>query len=74
MANVEQTKLLELIKNEIDELEYRFKGYKKELYETLIEILMLERSHLTAKTTIDKKVGDKIDALGYFIQGNTLEQ
>ena len=56
------------------ELEYRFKGYKKELYETLIEILMLERSHLTAKTTIDKKVGDKIDALGYFIQGNTLEQ
>lgn len=73
MANVEQTKLLELIKNEIEELEYRFKGYKKELYETLIEILMLERGHLTAKTTIDKKVGDKIDTLGNFIQHNTLD-
>jgi hypothetical protein len=74
MSTLEQTKLIELIKGEIDKLEYRFEGYKKELYLTLVDILVLERGHLTNKTNIDKKVADKVDALGSFIKLNSRAQ
>jgi hypothetical protein len=74
MSILEQTKLIELIKDEIENLEYRFEGYKKELYLTLIDILVLERGHLTNKTSIDKRVADKIDALGSFIKLKSQQQ
>ncbi len=60
-------RVLAIIMEECKEREERFRGYHKELRETLAEILQLERAHRVQGTNIKQRVTDKIGALGRLI-------
>jgi len=60
-------RVLRIIFDECNEREERFRGYHKELIETLSEIIQLERDHRVQGTNIRQRVADKIAALGRLI-------
>lgn len=62
---VSQQKLITVLKERVDELdeEARVPGYREHLFETLAQIVVLEREHLEARTQIQKKINDKAKAL-----------
>jgi hypothetical protein len=60
-------RVLSIIIEECRNRDERFKGYHKELIDTLSEIIKLERDHRVQGTNIRQKVADKIDALGRLI-------
>jgi protein-tyrosine-phosphatase len=68
-VNVSQQKLLSVLKKkvrDVDESE-RVAGYQTQLFDSLGQIVLLEREHLESATQISKKVGDKVQALGAFL-------
>ena len=63
--SVNQQKLLTVLRSQvnlIDETD-RVPGYRTDVFETLAQIVSLEREHLEARTQIQKKVNDKAQAL-----------
>ncbi len=63
---VSQQKLLSVIRDRVDQIDEsdRVPGYRKDLLETLAQIVILEKEHLEARTQIQKKINDKAQALG----------
>ena len=63
---VSQQKLLSVIRDRVDQIDEsdRVPGYRRDLLETLAQIVVLEKEHLEARTQIQKKVNDKAQALG----------
>lgn len=62
---VSQQKLLSVLRDQvklIDE-EDRVVGYQVDVFETLVQIVVLERENLAARTQIQKKVTDQTQAL-----------
>lgn len=57
-------KIVTIMFSEIEAVEERFKGYRDELKQTIAEIVAAERGHRIARTNIDQKVSDKINAVG----------
>jgi len=65
-VTVSQQKLLSVIRDRVDQIDEsdRVPGYRKDLLETLAQIVILEKEHLEARTQIQKKINDKAQALG----------
>ncbi len=63
---VSQQKLLSVIRDRVDQIDEsdRVPGYRRDLLETLAQIVVLEKEHLEARTQIQKKINDKAQALG----------
>ena len=51
-------------------LEERCKGYKDEIFNTLADILELERLHRIRAINIQQKINDKCDATGRLLAEN----
>jgi len=70
---VNRKKLLELLKLQFNDVNDRCTGYKKELLETIAEIIALEQQHRVQGTNIRQKVSDKCSDLGKFLADNHQE-
>lgn len=68
-----QQKLIAIIMDEAGKLPERCEGYRKEVIETLCEIITLERQHRREGTYIKQKIADKCTALGRFLSENRPE-
>lgn len=64
---VDQRKLIEVIKSSVGGVEGRYDRYHDDLFDFVAQIVMLEREHEKRATQIQKKVTDKVDALGLLI-------
>ncbi|MEZ5310395.1 MAG: hypothetical protein R2735_07355 [Microthrixaceae bacterium] len=67
---VDQRKLIEVIKSAVEKVEGRYDRYHDDLFDYVAQIVMLERQHEKRATQIQKKVSDKVDALGLLIDKN----
>lgn len=63
----DQRKLVTVLKAAVADLDEPFPGYRDELFDYVAQVVMLEREHERRATQIQKKVSDKIDALGRLI-------
>ena len=61
------TKILQVLKDELSEVEDRCDGYKRELLHLLAEVLNLERDHMIARTNIVQKIADEVNTVGMFL-------
>ena len=59
----------------MDDVESRYAGYHDDLFDYVAQIVMLEREHEKKATQIQKKVTDRVDALGVLIdkRGATIQ-
>ena len=64
---VDQLKLISVMREAVGTVSLRYPGYKEELFDYLSQIVMLEREHERRATAIQKKVGDRVAALGLLI-------
>ena len=62
---INQQKLLAVLRDQVHLINEadRVAGYRVDVYETLVQIVVLEREHLAARTQIQKKVADQTQAL-----------
>ena len=60
-------KILQVLIGELDKVPERCGGYQKELTHLLGDVLNLERDHLIAKTSVVKKIADRVNAVGLFL-------
>lgn len=67
---VDQRKLIAVIKSAVGDVEGRYDRYHDDLFDYVAQIVMLEREHEKRATQIQKKVTDKVDALGVLIDKN----
>jgi len=51
-------------------VEERYAGYRSDLFDFMAQIVMLEREHERKATQIQKKIGDRVAALGTLIDKN----
>lgn len=63
-------KIVSIISDQCLNLEERCKGYRKEIINTIAEILDLERQHRIRAINIQQKIIDKCDATGRFLAKN----
>jgi hypothetical protein len=64
---VDQRKLIAVLHDAVDKRIERYSGYRKDLLDHVAQIVMLEREHERRATQIQKKVSDKVEALGILI-------
>jgi hypothetical protein len=62
-----ERKIISIIVEECMTIEDRCKGYRKELIETVADIITAERQHRVQGTNIQQKVNDKCNAMGRFL-------
>ncbi len=67
---VDQRKLISVIKLAVEEVEGHYDRYHDDLFDYVAQIVMLEREHERRATQIQKKITDKVDALGVLIDKN----
>ena len=60
-------KIVEIIFSEIDSIEERCDGYHDELKEAVVDIIASEREHRVARTNVDQRISDKINAIGQIL-------
>ena len=65
--SVDQRKLISVIRSSVNTSVDRYDGYREDLFDYLSQIVMLEREHLHRATQIQKKITDRIEALGRLI-------
>ena len=61
---VDQRKLIIVMRNAVASVEDRYPGYQTDLFDYVAQIVMLEREHERKAIQIQKKVSDKVAALG----------
>lgn len=64
---VDQRKLIAVMREAVAGVDERYGGYRTDLFDHVAQIVMLEREHERKATQIQKKVGDKVGALGTLI-------
>ncbi|MHB8288693.1 MAG: hypothetical protein ACYDEY_05570 [Acidimicrobiales bacterium] len=69
--SVDQRKLISVMRKAVDSVEERYAGYRRVLFDYVSQVIMLEREHERRATQIQKKVSDKVDALGVLVDRNT---
>ena len=67
-VTVNQRALLDTLKDKVDAADERYDGYRDDLLEHLVDILMYERENVAKATAIQKKVTAKTQALGVLIR------
>ena len=65
-------KIVEIIFSEIESVEERCSSYRDELRDAVADIIAAERSHRVARTNIDQRVADKINAVGSILAAERL--
>ena len=63
------SKIISIIKEEVDKVDDFVPGYKKELLETIADIIFDERQNRVVGTRIQQKVTDRIEAMGRIVAG-----
>lgn len=63
-------KIVSIISDQCINLEERCKGYRKEIFNTIADILDLERQHRIRAINIQQKINDQCDATGRFLAEN----
>ena len=70
---VKSQKLLQIISEELDNIEQRGKGYRQgALKDALIEIIEIVHQHRIAKTNVQQRINDKVNAVGKYLHKNRL--
>lgn len=64
---VDQQKLIAVMRDAVAGVEERFPEYRTDLFDYVAQILLLEREHERKATQIQKKVSDRVSALGTLI-------
>jgi hypothetical protein len=64
---VDQRKLIAVMRDAVTSVEERYPGYRRDLFDYVAQIVMLEREHERKATQIQKKVADKVAALGTLV-------
>jgi len=67
---VDQRKLIAVMRDAVAGVEDRYPGYRKDLFDYVSQIVLLEREHERKATQIQKKVTDKVNALGTLVDKN----
>lgn len=67
---VDQRKLIAVMRDAVGSVEERYPGYRGDLFDYVAQIVMLEREHERKATQIQKKIGDRVSALGTLIDKN----
>jgi len=62
-----ERKILDIILNQCNQVPERYTGYRRELLETISEIVLLERQHKVIGTNIQVKINDKVNAAGQLL-------
>lgn len=65
-----QKKIISIISDQCQNLEKRCNGYRKEIYNIIADILLLEWQHRIRAINIQQKINDKCDATGRFLAKN----
>ena len=68
---VDQRKLIAVMRQAAETIEERYVGYRSDLFDYVAQIVMLEREHERKATQIQKKIGDRVGALGTLINRRT---
>jgi hypothetical protein len=61
---VDQRKLIAVMREAVASVEGRYLGYRDDLFDYVAQVVMLEREHERKATQIQKKIGDRVAALG----------
>lgn len=64
---VDQRKLIAVMREAVAGVEDRYPGYRADLFDYVSQIVLLEREHERKATQIQKKVSDKVTALGTLV-------
>lgn len=64
---VDQRKLIAVMRQAVESVEERYVGYRSDLFDYVAQIVMLEREHERKATQIQKKIGDRVGALGTLV-------
>jgi hypothetical protein len=64
---VDQRKLIAVMRDGVAAVEERYPDYRTDLFDYVSQIVMLEREHERKATQIQKKVSDRVTALGTLI-------
>ena len=65
-----QKKIVSIISDQCKNLDKRCGGYRDEIFNTVADILALERQHRIRSINIQQKINDKCDATGRFLAEN----
>ena len=65
-----QKKIVSIISDQCKNLDERCRGYRDEIFNTVADILALERQHRIRSINIQQKINDKCDATGRFLTEN----
>jgi len=65
--SVNQQHLVEILRGQVGALEERTPNYRRELLDTLAEIIVLERTNRIRRIAIQQDVRAKCEALGTFL-------
>lgn len=57
-------KIIEVLREELDQVEEKYNGYKEDLYKVLKNILNLERQHALSRRNIVKDISSEINKVG----------
>ena len=64
---VSPQKLIMVIRDQVNSIDEPVPGYRKELFQTLAQIVTLERENLKSKITIQIKVTEQTKALAVYV-------
>jgi len=67
-------KIVSIISDQCKNLDRKCSGYRKEIFNTIADILMLESQHRIKAINIQQKINDKCDATGRFLAENTASE
>ena len=65
-----QKKIVSIISEQCRNLESKCPGYRDEIFNTIADIIELERQHRIRAINIQQKINDKCDATGRFLAEN----
>ena len=65
------SKVREIIREEVKSIEERCTGYREELEEAILDIIALERQHRVQKIRIRQKIGARCNATGRWLASNS---
>lgn len=63
-------KIVSIISNQCMNLEERCNGYREQIFNTIADILDLERQHRIRAINIQQKINDQCDATGRLLADN----
>lgn len=57
-------KIVRVLLGHVKDVPDRYDGYVDDFRELLVDVLQLEREHITGRTNIVQRIGDKVNTVG----------